>query len=204
MLASTFDAAVPVLYGALTGLVFGFLLQKGGVTRFGVILGQFLMQDFTVLKVMLTAILVGGAGIYGMRALGLQIDLHVKTAALLAVVAGGLIFGVGMAVLGYCPGTGIAALGDGSRHAAPGILGMLAGGALYAEAFPWLKDHVLGVADLGKETLVTVTSLSPWWFFGGMFALAVVGFSALEAWERRRGPAPGAGQVPAAGTPAAG
>ncbi|MHC5001987.1 MAG: YeeE/YedE thiosulfate transporter family protein, partial [Planctomycetota bacterium] len=100
--------------GAATGLVFGFLLQKGGVTRFQVIVGQFLLKDFTVLKVMLTAIVVGAIGIYGMRAAGMDVPLHVKGTALLANVLGGLIFGVGMAILGYCPGTALAAIGDGS------------------------------------------------------------------------------------------
>lgn len=171
--------------GALTGLVFGFLLQKGRVTRFDVIVGQFLLRDFTVLKVMLTAIVVGGAGVWGMHQLGWA-ELHVKSAALLANGLGGAIFGVGMAVLGYCPGTGVAAIGDGARDAWFGLLGMLFGAAVYAEAYPWLSERILGVADLGKMTFSSALHASPWWFVAALGAMAVVIFTLLERWEHRR------------------
>lgn len=183
---SFFASPTTLILGAVTGLIFGFLLQKAWVTRFGVIVGQFLLEDFTVLKVIGTAIVVGGAGIYGMVQLGLIQGLHVKAAQLVANAVGGLIFGIGMAILGYCPGTGVAAIGDGSRDAIAGVAGMLFGAALYAEMYPWAKAHILGLADLGKETLLTATGLSPWWFIGGLMVLAVAGFKALEAWEQRR------------------
>jgi uncharacterized membrane protein YedE/YeeE len=180
-----FADPVVLLQGALAGLLFGFLLQKGGVTRYATILGQFLLVDFTVLKIMLTAIVTGAVGIYGMKALGIEFALHVKTATLLGNALGGAIFGVGMAILGYCPGTGVAALGDGSRHVVPGLLGMLCGGALYAEAHPFLKSTVLGVADLGKVTLAD-TGLPHWWLIAGLAVAALVLFAALERRERCR------------------
>jgi uncharacterized membrane protein YedE/YeeE len=171
-----------LLLGGLTGLIFGFLLQKAHVTRFNVIAGQFLLKDFTVLKVMLTAIVVGAIGIYGMRATGIlgPEAMHIKNATLLGNAVGGLIFGVGMAVLGFCPGTGVAAIGDGSRHAIPGVIGMLFGAAVYAEAYPWMKSTVLGVADFEKATLATATGLSPWWFIAALAVMAVVIFILLE------------------------
>lgn len=176
--------AMTLLAGAATGLVFGFLLQRGGVTRFRVIVGQFLLKDFTMLKIMLTAVVVGGVGIYGMRAMGMDVALHVKSAALLGNALGGAIFGVGMALLGYCPGTGVAALGDGSRHAIPGVLGMVFGAAAYAKAYPWMKTHVLSVGALGKETLGTLTGLSPAWFIGLILVAAAVLAVLLERHER--------------------
>lgn len=177
-----------LLLGAIVGLVFGFLLQKGGVTRFDVIVGQFLLRDFTMIKIMLSAVVVGGVGIYGMRAAGLDVAMHIKSAAILGNALGGLIFGVGMAILGYCPGTGVAALGDGSRHAIPGILGMLFGAGVYAEVHPWMAANVLGTGAIGKETLATVTGLSPWWFLLAMAIAVPMGLVALERWERRRTP----------------
>lgn len=175
-----------LMLGAITGFFFGFLLQKGGVTRFSVILGQFLLKDFTVLKIMLTAIVVGGIGIYGMRTIGLDVPLHIKNATLVGNVLGGLTFGIGMAVLGYCPGTGIAAMGDGSRHAIFGVLGMLAGAALYAEAYPWMKSEVLGIVDMGKATLPTISGHSPWWFIVGMMIVSIGVFVILERWELKK------------------
>jgi uncharacterized membrane protein YedE/YeeE len=112
--------------------------------------------------------------------------LHIKSAHLLGNMLGGVIFGVGMAVLGYCPGTGVAAIGDGSRHAIPGVLGMLCGAALYAEADPWVSRHILNIASLGEETLVTATGLSPWWLIAALAVIAVLGLWLLEQWEHRR------------------
>ncbi len=178
-----FDKWPVLLQGAVIGLIFGFLLQKGGVTRYNVILGQFLLKDFTVLKVMLTAIVVGAVGVYAMLQAGLIDGLYVKPALLLANAAGGVIFGVGMTLLGYCPGTGVAALGDGSRHALPGVLGMIVGAALYAEVHPLLTNNVLKAADLGKATFVTMTNVSPWWIIAGLALLAILLFVWLERRE---------------------
>ena len=178
--------AKPLLLGAITGLVFGFLLQRGGLTRFRTILGQFLFRDFTMLRVMLTAMLVGGIGIYALRAGGMEIVMHIKSTAILGNVIGGLLFGVGMAVLGYCPGTGVAALGDGSRHVWAGILGMLGGAALYAEAHPWFTEKVLGVGAEGKITLAGATHTSEWLWFGVMAVAAIVVFGIARTIERRK------------------
>ena len=75
-----FDTPFMIVTGLLAGLAFGFLLQRGGVTRYSVILNQFLFRDFTVLKVMLTAIVTGAVGIWGMRAMGMDVAMSVKKA----------------------------------------------------------------------------------------------------------------------------
>lgn len=181
-----FAGPTELALGAVTGLVFGFLLQKGGVTRFNVIVNQFLFRDFTVLKVMLTAIVVGAIGIYGMRAMGMDIPMHIKSATIWMNAIGGLIFGIGMAIAGYCPGTGVAALGDGSRHAWFAVLGMVAGAAVYAELDPWVKS-VMGSPDLGKATLASVTHLSVWVWIAVLAAVAGVVFAVLEIKPGRRG-----------------
>ncbi|XAM00794.1 YeeE/YedE thiosulfate transporter family protein [Phycisphaeraceae bacterium D3-23] len=157
-----------LLLGGLTGLVFGFLLQKGKVTRYETIVGQFLLRDFTVLKVMLTAVAVGAVGIYGMLQLGMIDTLHIKAAHVVANLAGGLIFGVGMAVLGYCPGTGVAAIGDGAKDAVPGVLGMLVGAAIFAEASPWISRVVQPIGSLGKVSFADLTGLSVWVFVAAL------------------------------------
>lgn len=174
--------------GALVGLVFGFLLQKARVTRFDTIVNQFLFRDFTVLKVMLTAIVVGAIGIWGMLQLGMIEGLHVKNATILGNAVGGLIFGVGMAVLGYCPGTGVAAIGDGSRHAIFGLFGAIVGAGVYAEMHAWLNTHLNKVIDLGKATFPSETGLSPWWFILATGVIAVALFVAIERLERGRAP----------------
>ncbi len=126
------DAPKQLLLGLIFGVAFGFLLQKGGVAKYEVLMGALLLTDFTVMKIMLTAIVVGMVGIFGMHALGL-VKLHVKKTQYAANIVGGLMFGAGFALLGYCPGTGAAALGQGNFDAFVGILGMMAGSHLFAE-----------------------------------------------------------------------
>jgi uncharacterized membrane protein YedE/YeeE len=163
-----------LLLGAFTGLVFGFLLQKGGVTNFGVIVNQFRLKDFTVLKVMMTAIIVGGLGIYSMRLIGMDVPLHIKGAAFLANGLGGVIFGIGMVILGYCPGTAVAAIGSGSRHAIIGVLGMLVGAGVYAELYPWLNANILEVGSIGKVTIPEQIHVSPFVLLVPMLIGAIV------------------------------
>ncbi|MCA9322908.1 MAG: YeeE/YedE family protein, partial [Planctomycetes bacterium] len=119
------------------------------------------LKDHTVLKTMATAIVVGGLGVYAMFGFGLIESLPIKSTQLLANALGGLVFGVGMAILGYCPGTGVAAIGDGARDAIFGVLGMIVGAGLYAEIEPLLATSVLKVGDLGKVTLAGESGLSP-------------------------------------------
>jgi uncharacterized membrane protein YedE/YeeE len=173
------DSLGKLLLGLATGFAFGFLLQKGRVTRYTVIVGQFLLRDFTMLKTMLTAVLVGGVGVYALRAMGAA-TLHVKPAQLAAVSLGGLIFGVGMVVLGYCPGTGVAAAAEGKRDALAGVGGMLVGALLFAELYGWLSRTVLAWANLGPVTLPEMTGLPVWAIFAAIAALAFALFAGLR------------------------
>lgn len=177
-----------IIMGLAAGLVFGLLLQQARVTRYQTILGQFLFKDFTVLKVMLTAIVTGAIGIWGMRAIGVDVAMHVKSATLVANILGGLIFGIGMALLGYCPGTGVAALGDGSRHAWAGLVGMIFGGGVFAFVYPSIADSLLksgtvAVDGSNKVTFVELTGLAPWWFIAALVVIALVVFIAIEIAE---------------------
>lgn len=174
-----------LLLGALTGFVFGFLLQKGGVTRADVIIGQFLLRDFTVIKIVLTAIVVGGFGVYALLGMGLLDSMHIKNAAIWGNLLGGVIFGVGMALLGYCPGTGVAAVGDGARDAIFGVIGMVAGAALFAEVYPWFDARVIDPLDLGEETLATITGIAPWIYLAAIAIISALLFKCFDAIEQR-------------------
>lgn len=165
-----------LLAGLLIGIAFGFILQKAQVTKTRVIVGQFLLKDFTVMKVMLSAIVVGGVGVYLLNAAGL-VTLHPKPLQVGMILAGGAVFGIGMAVLGLCPGTCLAALGQGSRDALWGVFGMLAGGAIYAEVEPAFKT--LAAWNNHGVVLLTATGV-PWWVW---FALVAMGL-----WVLRRAP----------------
>jgi uncharacterized membrane protein YedE/YeeE len=169
-----------LLLAVVFGAAFGWLLHRGRVTNYDVIVNQFRFKDFTVLKVMLTAIIVGGLGVLLFVHLGLS-KWHVRDANMLGVLLGGGLFGIGMVLYGYCPGTAIAAVATGSLHALVGIVGMLAGAMLYAYSFAWVRDNVLSTWSLGKITLSDVTGLPALLIYGLLAALALVFFRFLEA-----------------------
>ena len=166
------------------GFVFGLLLQRGRVANYDTIVNQFRLKDFTVLKVMFTAIVVGGVGVLLLHQAG-HAMYHVKPANMLGVVLGAGIFGVGMVLYGYCPGTGIAAIATGSVHALVGFAGMLAGGILYALSFRWVNEHVLSVAAWGKVRLPDVTPIADWAWFVILAVVAIVVFYAIERLEAK-------------------
>ena len=134
------------------GLAFGFLLQKGGVGKYNVLLGQLLLQDFTVVKIMMTAVVVGMVGVFTLHHFA-KVNLHLQPTRLGAQIIGGSLFGVGFALIAYCPGTGAAALGQGSWDVLFGIAGLIAGSYLFAELSGWLKRTVETWGDKGKVVL---------------------------------------------------
>ena len=149
------------IIGLITGLLFGFLLQKGEVLRFEKQVGFMLLKDMTIIKFMFSAVLVGMVGIYAFHSAGI-ISLSVKATNVGAIIVGGLLFGIGWAIAGFCPGTSVGALAEGRVHAFWAILGMLTGAAIYAEAYPSLKTTLLTWGNYGKITLPQVLGISPW------------------------------------------
>lgn len=146
----------------LCGMAFGFLLQKGGVTDYDVIMGQLLLRDFTVVKIMLSAVVVGSLGIHAMRSLGL-VTLHPKPGSIGSSALGGLVFGFGFATLGYCPGTVAGAVGSGALDALlGGVPGILLGSWLFAVAYPRMRRDLLLKVDFGSKTLPEVLGVNPW------------------------------------------
>lgn len=150
-----------IFHGAITGMLFGFLLQRGGIFRYEKQLGVLRLIDMTVIKFMLSAVLTAMVGIYALNGFGL-VELHIAPAILGANIIGGLIFGTGWALLGYCPATQLGALGEGRFDAVWGILGMIAGGILYAESYPFLEKTIFTWGVLGRITLPKLLSVSPW------------------------------------------
>lgn len=151
-----------LVLGFLMGICFGFLLQRGGVTKYNIIMAQLFLEDFTVVKIMLTAVVAGMIGIYVMRDFGL-VKLHPKPGSVGSSLIGGLIFGVGFAILGYCPGTVSGAVGQGSLDALfGGVAGLLLGAGIYARLYPRLEKSVLQKGDFGKLTLPELLRVNHW------------------------------------------
>jgi uncharacterized protein len=168
-----------LILAVVFGFAFGLLLQRGRVANYDTIVNQFRLKDFTVLKVMFTAIVVGGIGVLVLHQTG-HAAYHIKPANMLGVVLGAGLFGVGMVMYGYCPGTGVAAVATGSVHALIGFAGMLAGGILYALSFTWVNEHILNVASLGKVRLPDITGIPDWIWFVILATVAAVVFFTIE------------------------
>jgi uncharacterized protein len=154
------SSKLPLILGLIFGIAFGFLLQKGGVGKFHILIGQLLLRDFTVVKVMLTAVAVGMAGVFLLRALG-KVELQVKPTRYGANTIGGLIFGAGFALAAYCPGTNMVALGQGNFDALAVVAGMVLGSYLFALAADWLGRTVMTWGERGKITLPDLLHLRP-------------------------------------------
>ena len=168
-----------LVQGALIGFIFGFLLQKARLTQFSTIVGQFIFKDFTILKVIMTAIVVGGTGIYAMLNFGLLSKLFLENNSVLGVVIGGLVMGGGMALLGYCPGSCTAAAGQGSGDAWWGIVGMITGVFLYARVYPTLQK-VFVPHRTPPTTIPQLVGLPAWVILSIIGLIAITIFFMLE------------------------
>lgn len=167
--------------GLVTGILFGFFLQKGRVLRFDKQVGAMLFRDMTILKFMLSAILVGSVGITLLAQQGV-ITLSHKPMNVGAVLLGGALFGIGWGVTGFCPGTSVGAVAEGRWHAIFAILGMITGAAVYAEIYPFLKKTVLAWKDFGKIGLPDVLGVSPWLVVALLWIVSL----ALFAWFEKK------------------
>lgn len=147
--------------GLVFGIVFGIFLQKAGVTRYEVIMAQLLLVDFTVLKVMMSAVIVGMVGVHFMKARGWA-NVSVRSGSFGSTVVGGLIFGAGFALLGYCPGTVAGAVGQGAMDAlVGGLTGLVFGSWLFAVLYPRLASF-LEKGPFTHSTVQEVVRLGTW------------------------------------------
>lgn len=169
-----------LLIGFVTGMLFGLFLYIGGVTEYDVIIGQLLLTDFTVVKVIMTAVAVGMIGIYIMKGKDL-VTLHVRRGSIGSTVIGGLIFGVGFAVLGYCPGTAAGAVGHGAMDALfGGIVGLLIGTWIFAAAYPRLNEKILNKGEFKHMTIPEIFGTGPWFVVIPVVILIVLLLAGLQ------------------------
>ncbi|MBU1007910.1 YeeE/YedE family protein [Candidatus Dependentiae bacterium] len=180
MLPYLFAHPLILTIGFFVGILLGFLLQKAGVSQFKTIVGQLLLRDFTLAKVLITALIVGSTSIHLFLAIGLPINSPVIPWSAFATIVGAAIMGIGIAILGYCPGTCAAAAGQGSNDAWWGLLGMLIGGAFYAETHFLLKRSFLKIWTITTETMPNLLNISPWIFIVLLSLSAIIFFTSLD------------------------
>ena len=144
------------------GIFFGFALNKAGLTKYHKIVNVFRLTDLAVLKFMMTALVVSMSGLYLLRGLGLITFPSVPDTYVAGNLLGGFIFGIGMALAGYCPGTCAAGAGEGKLdYLIPGLLGFLVGAALYGLAYQWIFPTISAIANVGNVVIPDLWNLSP-------------------------------------------
>ena len=139
------------LLGLATGVVFGALLQRGGLDDSRTIVGQLTGDDSRVAKTMGSAVAIGALGHRLLLRRGLA-TMEPKPLNPIALVGGSLLFGLGMAISGYCPGTAAVAAGSGRREGMWAIAGMLAAASTFVATYPSLKNTL----EAGSGGRVTV------------------------------------------------
>jgi len=175
------------LPAALIGTAFGAALERAGLGSPRKLAGQFYGYDLTVLKVMLTAILTAMIGLQLLSLAGV-LDLgrvYLPPTFLLPQVIGGLLFGVGFVVGGYCPGTCFVGAVGGRFDAVFALLGMVAGMLVYGAALPLFRAFADSTA-LGAVTVPELLRVRTGWLVFFLVAGSLVLFSAINRWERSR------------------
>ena len=177
-----FSVGADLALAVLLGFGFGFCLERAGFGSARKLTAVFYFFDMAVVKVMFTAIVTAMAGLFVLSALGVLSlsELYVEPTNLAAQALGGVLFGVGFIVGGYCPGTSIAAMATGREDGLAYALGMLAGVYGYAELTPGIDAWIKATAQ-GEMTLPAVTGIGMGWW-----VLAFAAFLLFAAWGMRR------------------
>jgi uncharacterized protein len=143
---------VSILFGLAVGFLFGYILTRTGITKYPRVMGMLLLKDFKILKFMLTAVVSSLILFYILGDLGL-LKLSLKPLDWGKPV-GGVIFGVGMGLLGYCPGTMGARIGQGKKEAIVALFGMALGIFIYALLIRPVKGLLLSSEITGDISVL--------------------------------------------------
>ncbi|WP_024851538.1 DUF6691 family protein [Hydrogenovibrio kuenenii] len=143
-----------IVLAIILGGAFGMVLQRIGATNPNHIIDMLKLTDLKLAKTILMAIGVSSIVVFIFNSFAPEsVHFSVK-AAYLGVLIGGMIFGIGFAVGGLCPGTSLASAAEGRKDAIFFVLGGLVGSWLFAIAYEHLKTSALYTTSLGgKSTL---------------------------------------------------
>jgi uncharacterized membrane protein YedE/YeeE len=163
------------------GFLFGFLLHKGGMTRYHKIVNVFRFTDMAVLKFMMSSLVVGMTGIYLLTDLGIVPSMPITPTYIVGNLFGGLLFGVGMASAGVCAAPVAAGSGEGRLdYIIPGILGMFSGALLFGLTYNQVYPAISKIANSGPVTLPDVLNVNHWLIIAIFTAISLVLFYTID------------------------
>ena len=149
-----------LVYALLVGIVMGALIQRVGASSPKMILAALRLEDLTIIKFMATTIAVGMIGVYALSTI-VPMHFDIKPTYVVGVLAGGLIFGVGFAIGGYCPGTCVVGIGERRRDALFALLGGITGALLFTLVYRLIEAPLIKPMSYGKLTLASLLHLPP-------------------------------------------
>lgn len=176
--------------GLVAGILFGFVMENAGFGSPLKLSAQFRLTDWTVFKVMFTAIVVAAFGLWLLRVVGfLKPDIvFVPQALVMASAVGGALVGAGFAIGGYCPGTSMVGLSSGRIDALVFIVGLTVGTAAFSWSYgPAIRSMMAIGAIMEGDTFTDVYGISEPILLAVLAAFLVAVFY-VGAWFERRGP----------------
>lgn len=174
----TLDSAKAFLASLLIGMAFGFFLERAGFGSSRKLTGVFYFRDMTVIKVMFTAVITSALGLTCCIVLGwITIEgIYLMPTVYGAYIVGGLIFGVGFVMGGWCPGTAATGVASGKIDALIFLLGAVIGSALFNEMFGLIKPlyesgqrgvvfiyDTLGMSKAAFNVLLSIAAVLMFW-----------------------------------------
>lgn len=188
--AGLLDSPLGLGIATLIGVLFGFWLERAGFGSSRKLTAIFYFQDFAVLRVMFSAIVVAAVGlrVLAMADLVDESAIFAPDSVLGAQAVGGLIFGVGFVVGGWCPGTAAVGVASGKLDALVFLFGAGLGSLAYAALWPAIEP-LANAGACGTFTLSSALGLSPLVTTGLVVAMALLGFlvaKPVEAWTARK------------------
>jgi uncharacterized protein len=181
-----FGDDVSLVVAFITGIGFGFFLERGGFNSAKKLAAQFYFTDLTVFKVMFTAIITAMIGLYYLSVIGF-VDLslvYLTPTFLLPQVVGGLLLGFGFVIGGYCPGTSCVAVATGRIDAMVYLGGIIFGILVFGEVFPLVSSFYVST-PMGQITLPQLTGLPYGLLVFLVVLMALGGFVGAEWVEKK-------------------
>jgi uncharacterized membrane protein YedE/YeeE len=177
-----------LIIALVVGVFFGISLNKAGLTKYHRIVNVYRFTDMTVLKFMMTALVVSMGGLYALRGLGLITFPNVPATYIVGNLVGGIIFGFGMALSGYCPGTAAAGAGEGKLdYLVPGLLGFLVGAVIYGLTYQQVFPQISALANYGNAIIPDLWNVSSFLFIVMFTLMSLLLFYLIErvGWQRK-------------------
>lgn len=167
------------------GAAFGWMLHRSGLTHYERIVDLYRLRDMTVMKFMLSALATAAVLIEAASTVGLAAWIPTPPTRVAANLVGGIVFGVGMAGAGYCPGTIVAQAGEGRLDAwGPGLLGLLSGALAFNFVEPIVVPALSRIGSLGYVTFGKLLGAAPLLVAVVCAELALLAFALVRRRQR--------------------